>query len=121
MSRDIWGFIRTTGLWVMLVFVTLYDAMLYWQASRMPTFFLQFCVMVWAIFWSAIISLVAGFEIYGRFFSPVKITISNMYREWQKWEKENKLFPLSRVGLLMVWIAFTGLIVHLWFYGGMFS
>ena len=121
MARDVWGVIRTVALWVMIVFVTLYDALLWWQMTQMPTAFLQFCVGTWAVFWALIVLLVGGFEIYGNFFSPVKLTISNMYREWQKYEKANNKFQWSRVGLLMVWISFTGLIVHLWFYSGMFQ
>lgn len=118
MGYDIPGVLRTVGLWVMMGVIAIADALLYQQAFSAPMP-IQFFIMVWAIFWSCIILLVVGFEIYGKFFSPYKLTISNMYREWQKWEKENNRPQISRIGLAMWWIAFSGLIVHLWFYSGM--
>jgi hypothetical protein len=118
MSKSVPAILRTVGLWVMMGFISIADVILYQQAFAAPMPIKLF-ILVWAIFWSCIILLVVAFEIWGKFFSGYNLTISNMMREWQKWEKENKKFPMSRVSLTMWWIAFTGLIVHLWFYGGM--
>lgn len=118
MGKDVPAVLRTVGLWTMLVGVSVADFFLYANAIAAPMP-IKFFIMVWAIFWSCIIALVVGFEIWGYFFSGKKLTISNMYREWQKWEKENNKFQWSRTCLAILWLAFTGLIVHLWFYGGM--
>jgi hypothetical protein len=118
MSKDLPAVLRTVGLWVMLAGVSVADAVLYWQAISAPAP-INYFIYVWAIFWSCIIALVVGFEIYGKFFSGKDLTISNMYRDWQKWEKAGNRFQWSRTCLAILWVAFTGLIVHLWFYGGM--
>lgn len=115
-DKSVGGIIRGIALWVMMVTVTICDGILWWRVAVTPDPLIQFCIGVWAIFWALIILGVVAFEIYGKFFSPVKITISNMYRDWITYEKENKLFPWGRVVLLGLWLAFTALIVHLWFF-----
>ena len=99
------GIIRGIALLVMIGTVVLGDAILYWQHQ-----------VVWGIFWSCIIALVLGFEVYGKFISKQKLTISNMWRDWIVYEKDNKKFPWGRITLIIIWVSFTALIVHLWFF-----
>lgn len=115
-DNSIGGWIRGIALWVMIITVSLCDAALWWRFAVCPLPIIKFCIAVWAVFWAQIIIVVIGFEIYGKFFSPVRLTISNMYRDWIVYEKQNKLFPWGRVTLIGLELAFTALIVHLWFF-----
>jgi hypothetical protein len=104
-DKSIGGIIRGIALWVMIIGAVAADFICYWRGQ-----------IVWGTFWSCIIALVIGYEIYGKFISKEKKTISNMFRDWIVWEKENKKFPWGRTTLIILWTALTALIVHLWFF-----
>ena len=115
-DKSIGGIIRGVALWVMMGGAAIADGILWWRWTCMPDAASKLWLLVWAIFWACIIALVIGFEIYGKFFSPVKITISNMWRDWITYEKDNKKFPWGRVTLIILCVALNALIVHLWFF-----
>lgn len=69
MASDIWGLLRTIGLIVMIVCSVLATAILYWHGE-----------IIWAVFWTTIIALVGGFEIFA--YATKKKTISTMWKDW---------------------------------------
>lgn len=97
MSMTPGGITRTVALWVMMVGAAVADGLLYWRGQY-----------VWGIFWSCIILLVIGFEIFGKFFSKEKLTISNM---WKKWAKEEPFWAYLTLGILCV--SLNAMILHL--------
>ena len=64
--------------------------------------------IVWGIFWSLILLLVAGFELYSFYVSKAKTTISNV---WKKWSQESPFWAYTTLALLC--IGLNALIVHL--------
>ena len=99
------GIIRGVALWVMMIGAVVADFLCYWRGQT-----------VWGTFWSCIIALVIGYEIWGKFFSKEKKTISNMFRDWIVYEKEHGMFPWGRTVLIILCIALNALIIHLWFF-----
>lgn len=97
MANTIGGITRTVALWVMIVGAVVSDAILYWKGQ-----------IVWGIFWSIIILLVAAFEIYGVFISEKKKTISNM---WKEWAIKSPFWAYTTLAILC--IALNALILHL--------
>lgn len=106
MAKDIWGFLRTFGLVTMITCVIVADAILYWQQQ-----------WVWAIFWSCIIALVAGLEIFC--YIVWHKTISTMWKEWA--QKNKKSGIISYITLALLATSLLGLWIHLAFWGGMFQ
>lgn len=103
MSQDVWGVLRTTGLIVMIVCAVIADAILYWQGQ-----------IIWGVFWSVIVALVGGFEIYA--YLTKKKTISTI---WKEWAQKSPFWAYTTLILLAT--ALNGLWIHLAVWGGMFK
>jgi uncharacterized protein YacL len=103
MAKDVWAYLRTMGLVVMIVCAVLATAILYWQGQ-----------IIWAVFWSCIIALVGGFEIFA--YATKKKTISTIWKEWTQKSPE-----LSYTTLLLLATSLLGLWIHLAVWGGMFN
>jgi hypothetical protein len=103
MASDLWGVLRTIGLIVMIVCASLATAILYWQGQ-----------IIWAIFWTVIIALVGGFEIFS--YATKKKTISTV---WKEWAQKSPFMAYLTLGLLAT--ALGGLWLHLAVWGGMFK
>ena len=102
-DKSVGGIIRGIALWIMMGGAAIADAILYWKGQ-----------IVWGTFWSCIILLVIGYELWAKFISKDKKTISNMYRDWIVSEKGK--FPWARIVLIILAIALMALIIHLWFF-----
>jgi len=104
MAKDIWGFIRTVGLIVMIGCAVICEIIL--LLNKM---------WYWAAYWGIGVILGVGIiEIIA--YMTTKKTISTQWKEWA--EKK----PLSAYGALgAMAMAFLGLVVHLAFWGGMFE
>jgi hypothetical protein len=97
MSMTLGGITRTVALWVMIVCAGIADVLLYLQGQ-----------IIWGTFWSVIILLVGGYELYAYFFSAHKKTISNIYRDFIK------AHPFWGYGILvLLCVALNALILHL--------
>ena len=92
--------IRLAALWVLIISLSLGDLLLYVKGQ-----------IIWGTFWSIILLLVVGYEIYAYFFSKHKTTISNI---WKEWTIENPFFAYLTLGL--IWLGLNALIVHLAFF-----
>lgn len=97
MNMTLGGITRTVALWIMMIGAGVATGLLYWQGQ-----------LVWGIFWSCIICLVISFEIYGKFFSKQKKTISNM---WKDWAIKSPFWAYLTLGILCV--SLNALILHL--------
>ena len=68
---------------------------------------------IWSGFWVGLALLLGSFELYGKFFSKEKLTLTNHIRRWAKQSKKNLL--ISRAVLLIWTTAWLILIFcHLW-------
>lgn len=104
-DKSIGGIIRGIALWIMMGGAAIADGLLYWRGQ-----------IVWGTFWSCIIALVIGYEIWGKFISKERKTISNMYRDWIVADKQSGNFAWGRLVLIILCIALNALIIHLWFF-----
>ena len=95
MSMTLGGITRTIALWIMIVGAGIATGLLYWQGQ-----------VIWAIFWSCIICLVIGFEIFS--YATKKKTISTIWKDWAikspKW---------AYTTLAILWVALSALCLHL--------
>lgn len=91
------GITRTVALWIMMIGAAVADALLYWQGQ-----------IIWGVFWSIIILLVIGFEIYAYFFSKHKRTISNI---WKAWAQTSPFW--AYLTLFILWVSLSALCLHL--------
>lgn len=95
MAMTFGGITRTVALWIMMIGAGIATGLLYWQGQY-----------VWAVFWSCIIGLVVGFELFG--IITKKKTISTMYKEFIQ---AHKFWGYTILAILCV--ALNALIVHL--------
>ena len=95
MSMTPGGITRTVALWVMIIGAGIATGLLYWQGQY-----------VWAVFWSCIIGLVVGFEIW--FVIKKRKTISTMYKEFLQ---KNPFWGYTIIIILAV--ALNSLLLHL--------
>ena len=89
--------IRLAALWVMIIALVAADIILYIVGQ-----------FIWATFWTIILLLVAGYEIYAFYFSKHKTTISNI---WKQWTIKSPVLAYSTLAL--IWIGLSALAVHL--------
>lgn len=95
MNMTVGGITRTIALWTMMIGAFVADGLLYWQGQT-----------VWAIFWSCIICLVIGFEIFS--YATKKKTISTI---WKDWAIKDPKWAYITLGIL--WVALSALCLHL--------
>lgn len=96
------GILRTVGLWALLICDTLLIIVLFWKDNP-----------IWGIFFLGITIWTIGFEIWGKFFSKEKKTISTMYKDWAI-----KVGWWAYLALGFFITAMAGLTLHLAVWGG---
>lgn len=101
MAKTITGYIRTIALWVMILTAVSADTLLYLNQQ-----------WIWASFWSIVILLVIGYELYA--IITEKKTISTIYKEWIQKGKVAAFW--ARLILILLWVGLNCLILHLWFW-----
>jgi len=100
MNMTFGGITRTVGLWVLILADAALIGLLFWKNQ-----------IEWATFVCAITVAVLVWELVT--YIRRKKTISTVWKDWILAEGQEFY---ARLGILLFWLAMTGLAVHLWFF-----
>ena len=99
--------VRRTALYVMIGGVAIADILLWWKFGVETDAHIKAGLFLWASFWATITATVISFEVIS--VVKYKQTISTFYTDWRL---KNPF--MSGLVLIILWVAFTALMVHLW-------